>query len=407
MLWWWLWLSGSFAVNALVIRPDVGSRRVEQLLKDLSAYASMPLESAKTFPPEAYTNEDLFDLERSAIFRAGWLCVAHVSQVRNRGDFTSIDMVDELMVVVNDGESVKTLSRVCPHRWAPICEGSGTCTKFTCPFHHWSFDLKGDCVAAPLMEDQIDISTQGMHEYRTEIVGGFVFVNIDGNAPDLDVEEMTQYLKNWETESLERYIEIEYECDFNWKIVVETFMECYHHLGAHSTTFEPNFPAKLSWTEDARNGWTMGHCSPRPGREQSAFEMGLPHFPKLEATFEKQAYALFNVFPTHLMHAMPDRLLWFKLQPISADRTVVTTYCLVHPDALASVPEEDYDQIYSEQYKIMDDINREDIAVNEMQQIGARAGAVKPGPLNAKHEKALWQLNAFVADRLSSFVIDE
>ena len=112
---------------------------------------------------------------------------------------------------------------------------------------------------------------------------------------------------------------------------------------------------------------------------------------------ERQAFALYNVFPPHLMHAMPDRLLWFKLQPVSAGRTVVTTYALVHPRTL-DMP--DFEAVRAEQAAVMDRINKEDIAVNAMQQIGARSGTVRPGRLNSKLEKALWQLNRFVASKV-------
>ena len=89
-----------------------------------------------------------------------------------------------------------------------------------------------------------------------------------------------------------------------------------------------------------------------------------------------------------------DRVLWFRLQPLSAERTVVTTFCLVPPGTMQM---EDFEATRDEQRELMDKINREDIAVNEMQQVGARSGAVRPGKLNSKLEKALWQLNAFVA----------
>ena len=98
------------------------------------------------------------------------------------------------------------------------------------------------------------------------------------------------------------------------------------------------------------------------------------------------------------MHAMPDRLLWFKLQPVSAEKTIVTTYALVHPNTLEM---DDFESVREDRKVIMDQINKEDIAVNTMQQIGARSGKVKPGRLNAKLEKALWQLNSWVAAKLT------
>ena len=129
-----------------------------------------------------------------------------------------------------------------------------------------------------------------------------------------------------------------------------------------------------------------------------AFTLHVARAPTIAAPVETQAFALYNVFPTHLMHAMPDRLLWFKLQPVSAEKTIVTTYALVHPNTLEM---DDFESVREDQKVIMDQINKEDIAVNTMQQIGARSGKVKPGRLNAKLEKALWQLNSWVAAKLT------
>lgn len=376
------------------LSSDVGS-----ILAGLEPYTRMPLAEAKTFPPAAYTSPGIFELECEKIFRPGWLCVAHVSQLRNKGDYVTMDLLGELLLVVNDGSSIRVLSRVCSHRWAPVvAEGAGCAKRFTCPFHLWTFDLEGACVAAPLMDD-VDANDHPLAVYKSEVVGGFVFVNIDGTADSLapQLDEMTRFLSNWDTESLDVYLDLSYDCEFNWKIVVETFMECYHHIGAHSTTFEPNFPANLSWTEDARPAFSVGHAAPRPGRESEAFDLGLPFFPNLATEAERQAFALFNVFPTHLLHAMPDRLLWFRLQPIAADRTVVRTFALVHPNTRHL---SDFDKIRDQQRSIMDSINLEDIAVNRMQQIGAKSGKVQPGRLNPRLEKALWQLNTYVAGKL-------
>jgi hypothetical protein len=73
---------------------------------------------------------------------------------------------------------------------------------------------------------------------------------------------------------------------------------------------------------------------------------------------------------------------------LAPDRTIVTTYALVPP---ATKHMEDYEKVRAEQAAIMDEINMEDIAVNTMPQIGAKAGTTKAGTLNADLEKALWQ----------------
>ncbi len=384
--------------SVIDFHPSVAS--LAPLLADLARIGSQPLEQAQTFPPAAYTHPGLFALECEQIFKPGWICVAHVSQLRNKGDFQTLNLLGELMVMVNDGERVRVLSRICPHRWAPLVEGCGNARSFVCPFHKWTYALDGQCLNAPLMEEALDFDAADypLPEYRSEIVGGFVYVNLDGQAEPLapQLAGMIENLTHWETDQLHVAIDLEYECQFNWKIVVETFMECYHHLGAHSGTFETNFPARMSWVEDSRGAWTLGHAAPRPGREKVAFEYGMPHFPGLVTGSEKQAFRLFNVYPFHLMHAMPDRLIWFRLQPVAADRTLLRTYVLLHPTS-KDMP--NYDAVIKEQTEIQHVINLEDIGVNAMQQIGAHSGKVRPGRLSHL-EKAIWQLNCYVAGKV-------
>jgi hypothetical protein len=56
----------------------------------------------------------------------------------------------------------------------------------------------------------------------------------------------------------------------------------------------------------------------------------------------------------------------------------------------------DFAKMMAIQDKTFDVINLEDIDVNVMQQVGAKSGMVKSGRLSHL-EKAIWQLNQFVA----------
>lgn len=209
------------------------AQNIDELLLQMAPYATMPLKNSVTFPPEVYTNPDLFELEKIKIFQPGWICVAHCSQVKNKGDYMTLDLLDERLLIVNNGDSIEVLSRVCTHRWASICEtGKGSCSKFTCPMHRWSFDLQGECVGTPYMEDvsDFDRADHTLHKYRSEIVGGFVYVNIDGIAESLapQISELTNWMENWETEDAEMFIQLEYECNFNWvrKGIQCTYQAC-------------------------------------------------------------------------------------------------------------------------------------------------------------------------------------
>ena len=42
---------------------------------------------ARTLPAQAYTSEEFFEWETTHLLRAGWQCVAHISQIPQPGDF--------------------------------------------------------------------------------------------------------------------------------------------------------------------------------------------------------------------------------------------------------------------------------------------------------------------------------
>jgi len=43
----------------------------------------------------------------------------------------------------------------------------------------------------------------------------------------------------WNAGEMKLVFQREWDCPFNWKVLVENFMESYHHLGAHSKTLQP------------------------------------------------------------------------------------------------------------------------------------------------------------------------
>src|SRR5690348_6601059 len=59
------------------------------------AAAGQPLNRATTIPAQAYTSEEMFAWEVEYLLRAGWQCVAHVSQIPRSGDFLNLDLLGE------------------------------------------------------------------------------------------------------------------------------------------------------------------------------------------------------------------------------------------------------------------------------------------------------------------------
>src|ERR1700733_13493636 len=208
------------------------------------------------------------------------------------GDYFTVDLFGELLVVVRGPDRIRALSRVCLHRWAPVAEGSGNARIFSCPFHKWGYALDGQLLGAPFMEQAAGFEPKScrLPEIRSEIVEklGLVFICFS-DQPDSISERLEDLCERLAPAGMGEMVVAQtrtIENDYNWKILIETFMECYHHIGAHRETLEPNFPARLSWCEAGKPGWSTCHS---PLREELVHEAYMDD--------EKRPFSLYLIYP--------------------------------------------------------------------------------------------------------------
>src|ERR1700743_451404 len=120
-------------------------------------------------------------------------------------------------------------------------------------------------------------------EIRSEIVEplGLIFITFSDQASPIGerLQDFIARYANWRFADLVavRLREDDPQKDpwtrnnFNWKVQIETFMECYHHIGAHPETFEIAQPARLSSCEEGKPGWTICHSPYRDDAPESAY----------------------------------------------------------------------------------------------------------------------------------------
>jgi choline monooxygenase len=82
-----------------------------------------------------------------------------------------------LVVRGEDGE-LRAFSNVCRHHAARVAEGCGTASQFVCPYHAWTYNLKGGLVKFSKMRGIKDFDASKVHLPRLEVEqwGPLVFV---------------------------------------------------------------------------------------------------------------------------------------------------------------------------------------------------------------------------------------
>ena len=300
-------------------------------------------ENSDTLPAEIYTSEEFLDFERRALFDHEWLCVGLASEIPRPGDWFTKTVNGEPVIVVRgkDGE-IRALSAVCQHRAMQVCEGAGNDTKFTCPYHHWSYGLDGRLLGAPAMERtrDFDKSDWGLPRLRLEIWNGFVFVNFDEEAKQLapTLSRYAPYLEHYDLENSICPGTFTLEgLSWNWKVMFENFNDGYHanRLHKYVQDFCPSdksaFP--VPW-DDASNvifreaGYVHIDAGFNPTHKAL-----LPVYPQL--TEEERWRSTFALIPPTLcVGTAPDQAFFFIVRPITAGTIDIEVGYLFHPTAV-------------------------------------------------------------------------
>src|ERR1700761_6970597 len=124
----------------------------QDLLDVLALYdEEAPLEYAYTIPAAWYTDHRISKLERERVFAANWIAVGRTDQVAQPGQFFTIELAGEPIVVVRgDDGTLRAFYNVCRHHAAAVMTAScGQAEHLRCPYHGWTYGLDGSLKGAP------------------------------------------------------------------------------------------------------------------------------------------------------------------------------------------------------------------------------------------------------------------
>jgi phenylpropionate dioxygenase-like ring-hydroxylating dioxygenase large terminal subunit len=229
-------------------------------------------------PLERYTSQAFYDLEMEHVWTKTWQWACRLEHIPNAGDYYVYDIADySVMVVRGDDHQVRAFVNSCPHRGMQFFNSGeqGKNKQFLrCPFHGMSWHLDGSLREIPCRWDfpHIKDETFGLTELPCDTWGGFVFINLDVNAPPLEayLEVLPQHFADWGLE--DRYVTLHTQkvLPGNWKMCMEGFLEAYHVLATH-----PEGLRSSSW---ANTQYDL--LSPHVSRFLQNLSSGNPHFEK-------------------------------------------------------------------------------------------------------------------------------
>jgi phenylpropionate dioxygenase-like ring-hydroxylating dioxygenase large terminal subunit len=367
---------------------------------EILARAREPLGKAGTLPADAYTSPDVYAEEVARIFSRSWLCAGRVDQIPEPGDYLTLDLLDDRLVVVRGADRrARVLSRVCRHRGAELVNGCGNTRSFQCPYHAWTYGLDGRLIGTPLMDGAEDFERArfGLPELRSEVWEGWIFVNFDAGAPPLgpQLAPLSELLAGYRMEDMVAAPPLVFDSPFNWKVLVDNFMEAYHHIAIHRDTLQPIFPADRSHAPDNHGPYSALFMPARgdaPG-------IAAPDFPRASSLAGDEAHQLVAalVYPFHLFAPGADMLSWYQLLPSRHDRFELRIHPCFAREALAN---EAHAGAREGMRAVLDAVHQQDIGACEATWAGLQARSYQAGRL-APLEKPLWQFNQWWIERMA------
>ena len=195
-----------------------------------------PLEKAWTIPAPWYFDERLARLERESVFAANWQMAGHLGQVKEPGQFFTIDINNEPLVVVrSDDGKLRAFYNVCRHHAAAVVtEPCGHAAILHCPYHGWNYGLDGSLKGMPEFEGvrNFDRKDNGLVPVKVDTGEQFVFVNLDPNAEPLSqfLGALIKRVAPLGLSKLHYFDTKTYDIACNWKVFVDNYLDGGYHV---------------------------------------------------------------------------------------------------------------------------------------------------------------------------------
>lgn len=272
------------AAGAMILSSDEAENRpspVEELTMNFNpaipaAKRVWPNDDLSEIPDWIYTDQGIYDLEVEKIFHGRtWNYVALEAEVPDPGNFIRSNVGPTPVVVARaDDGSINVFENRCSHRAAEFCrELRGQTKEFVCPYHQWTYDLKGNLAGIPFrrgvngkggMPSDFKSADHGPRKLKVTTHRGVVFASYAE-----DVEPLTDYfgpeiLREFEATFDGRKLKLlgyyRHSLPGNWKLYHENLRDPYHATLLHTflVTFgllSPGNRSLMLMDERGRHGY--------------------------------------------------------------------------------------------------------------------------------------------------------
>ncbi len=200
-------------------------------------------------PGERYISDEFYNLEMEQLWKKTWLCAIRADEIEQPGSHKLFKRLGVAIVIVRGRDNrIRAFHNTCRHRGAPLVQCEGKRNVLMCRYHQWSYDLEGRLINVPEEHDfgDLDKSQRGLLPVRCDVWDGWVFINLDDNAPPLaeHLASISEDLEPLRMKDLRVKGRLHYHIPCNWKAALDAFLEAYHVNAIHPDTVAKLLDAK-------------------------------------------------------------------------------------------------------------------------------------------------------------------
>ena len=282
-------------------------------------------------PISRYASPERFERETAMIFRRKPMVAAHSSELDGENAFLARRFLGLPILLTRDASGkAHAFLNVCRHRGATLeREASGCKRIFTCPYHAWSWTIKGTLRAIPHEAQgfpDLPRAERGLRRLPCTEAHGFIWMIANPETADMsDIDDWLSGLGDdfrWMGLADHRIAVMDtVEIKANWKVLIEGGLEAYHFRVAHKATIAPYFPDNLLTYR--MFGPHIRAILPRNSMPD------LREIPEADWQIRRDANILYAVTPTNQMLAQQDHVMLFHFEPLAMDLTRIRMATLV------------------------------------------------------------------------------
>lgn len=335
-----------------------------------------PLEKAYTIPAPWYFDKRIEELERNSVFAANWQVVGRLDQVRERGEYFTIDVNGEPLIVVRSEDGIlRAFYNVCRHHAAAVVpEEQGCAKQFRCPYHGWTYGNDGALKGMVEFDGVCNFNRadNGLVPVRLDSWENFIFVNLDGAARPLleflgKVPELVAPLKL--SENLHYFDRRIYTLNCNWKVYVDNYLDGgYHVPHAHK-----GLSSVVEYTKYTIENFERSCLQSSPLDTSGALEASI------SSTRQGHAFYLW-VYPNFMINAYSGVMDTNLVLPLGVDKcAVIFDYYFADISSAA-------EKHHRESIAVSEKVQDEDMAICDSVQRGLGSRAYVAGRLSVRRE---------------------